>query len=193
MCSSPCLAPNMQSSPYCMLRAPRAPAASCLPVLCTSHHTICPPFGSRQGASAFNQPLSFETSSVTNMGRMFQVRSHPRCLRRFCSRALPCTLRASRSPAASRLPARTSFRTVCPPFDPRQRASAFNQQLSFDTSGVMDMNRMFNVRPSLCTASNVQSILPLHIRSPFAGPRPHPTPYALIATLGSTRRRSTSS
>ena len=29
----------------------------------------------RQGATAFNQPLSFDTSSVTNMGGMFVVRS----------------------------------------------------------------------------------------------------------------------
>jgi hypothetical protein len=29
----------------------------------------------RQGASAFNQPLSFDTSSVTDMGYMFDVRS----------------------------------------------------------------------------------------------------------------------
>eukprot|EP00964_Phaeocystis_antarctica_P146579 scaffold112914_cov42-Phaeocystis_antarctica.AAC.1 len=37
----------------------------------TSPRTVCPPFGSRQYASAFNQPLSFDTSSVTNMGYMF--------------------------------------------------------------------------------------------------------------------------
>ena len=29
----------------------------------------------RQQASAFNQPLSFDTSKVTDMGRMFSVRS----------------------------------------------------------------------------------------------------------------------
>ena len=28
-------------------------------------------------ASAFNQPLTFDTSSVTNMGHMFYVRSSP--------------------------------------------------------------------------------------------------------------------
>ena len=36
----------------------------------------------RQYAIAFNQPLSFDTSSVTNMNRMFSVRS---------ARALPPT------------------------------------------------------------------------------------------------------
>eukprot|EP00964_Phaeocystis_antarctica_P004953 scaffold2698_cov48-Phaeocystis_antarctica.AAC.5 len=43
----------------------------------TSPRTACPSFDSRQGASAFNQPLSFDTSSVTNMGYMFSVRSSP--------------------------------------------------------------------------------------------------------------------
>eukprot|EP00964_Phaeocystis_antarctica_P094239 scaffold60987_cov51-Phaeocystis_antarctica.AAC.1 len=36
-----------------------------------------PPFDSRQYASAFNQPLSFDTSSVTTMVYMFGVRSSP--------------------------------------------------------------------------------------------------------------------
>ena len=31
----------------------------------------------RQDADAFNQPLSFDTSSVTTMDYMFQVRSAP--------------------------------------------------------------------------------------------------------------------
>eukprot|EP00964_Phaeocystis_antarctica_P009990 scaffold5448_cov59-Phaeocystis_antarctica.AAC.2 len=35
----------------------------------------------RQGAYAFNQPLSFDTSSVTNMDSMFIVRSLPRACR----------------------------------------------------------------------------------------------------------------
>ena len=36
---------------------------------------IRPPFESRQAASAFNQPLSFETSSLEDLGFMFVVRS----------------------------------------------------------------------------------------------------------------------
>eukprot|EP00964_Phaeocystis_antarctica_P034498 scaffold19637_cov48-Phaeocystis_antarctica.AAC.1 len=43
----------------------------------TSPSTACPPFDSRQSASAFNQPLSFDTSSVTDMLNMFTVRSSP--------------------------------------------------------------------------------------------------------------------
>ena len=34
-------------------------------------YRTCPPFSTRQGASAFNQPLSFDTSSVTDMNHMF--------------------------------------------------------------------------------------------------------------------------
>ena len=48
------------------------------------------PLWTRQVAAAFNQPLSFDTSSVTDMSRMFWVRFH---LRLFCphSRAWPHT------------------------------------------------------------------------------------------------------
>ena len=42
------------------------------------HATVCLSFDSRQGASAFNQPLSWDTSSVTYMRTMFGVRSSPR-------------------------------------------------------------------------------------------------------------------
>eukprot|EP00964_Phaeocystis_antarctica_P093007 scaffold59922_cov49-Phaeocystis_antarctica.AAC.1 len=64
-----------------------------------------------ENASAFNQPLSFDTSGVTNMYRMFRVRSSSLLLR-ICSQALPCTLRAPRSPSASHHPGRTSSRTA---------------------------------------------------------------------------------
>eukprot|EP00964_Phaeocystis_antarctica_P112782 scaffold76891_cov58-Phaeocystis_antarctica.AAC.3 len=75
---SPCPAPNLHSSPLLhAARAPRSPAASGLLVLCTSSHTVCPPFDPRQRATAFDQPLSFDTSSVTSMARMFIVRSSP--------------------------------------------------------------------------------------------------------------------
>jgi hypothetical protein len=39
----------------------------------TSHRIAC--FSLRQAAYAFNQPLSFDTSKVTNMYHMFYVRS----------------------------------------------------------------------------------------------------------------------
>jgi hypothetical protein len=48
------------------------PAASPLPPFPPASPALP---STRQGASAFNQPLSFDTSSVTNMGDMFYVRS----------------------------------------------------------------------------------------------------------------------
>ena len=75
----------------CAPRVPWPPAFTAGPSPCTplappsphahprlahpaSHRTVCL---SRQGASAFNQPLNFDTSSVTNMFGMFYVRSSP--------------------------------------------------------------------------------------------------------------------
>ena len=78
----------------------------------------------RQAASAFNQPLSFNTSKVTDMYQMFNVRS---------ARALPPHSLESGPPHARHLRR-------------HQAASAFNQPLSFDTSKVTTMIYMFNVR-----------------------------------------------
>ena len=59
----------------------------------------------RQGAEAFNEPLSFNTSSVTGMGKMFYVRSAqapppPRIQAFACTRlvllSLPPCLHAAR-------------------------------------------------------------------------------------------------
>eukprot|EP00964_Phaeocystis_antarctica_P021150 scaffold11709_cov51-Phaeocystis_antarctica.AAC.1 len=55
-----------------------------------------------RSASAFNQPLSLDTSSVTTMYKMFSVRSS-QCPAPNCSRALS-PARCVRSSAASRLP-----------------------------------------------------------------------------------------
>ena len=89
-------------------RTPRSPATSGLPVLYTSPHTVCPPFDSRQWASAFNQPLSFDTSKVTTMSGMFQVRSFPcpvpnlqsspRTLHRLCTHSAPARRRSALRP-----------------------------------------------------------------------------------------------
>jgi hypothetical protein len=49
-----------------------APPASRLAPLPPASHALP---STRQRASAFNQPLSFDTSSVTTMLGMFQVRS----------------------------------------------------------------------------------------------------------------------
>ena len=72
----------------------------------------------RQEASAFNQPLSWDTTKVTTMQGMFYVRSAralaPNSLESGLSRG--CRLRRHRL-TPSRLPARTSPRIACPPFD----------------------------------------------------------------------------
>ena len=65
-------------------------------------------------AGAFNQPLSFDTSSVRDMGSMFW------------------------------------------------RASVVNQPLSFDTSSVTNMRYMFQVRSCPCPAPNLQTSPPVH-------------------------------
>ena len=96
-----------------------------------------------QEASVFNQPLSLDTSSVTDMKYMFSVCS-ARALSPMPMRAFACTLLHALLPTAalSHLPA---SRLVCP-FFTRQGASSFNQPLSLDTSKVTDMGIMFYVR-----------------------------------------------
>ena len=106
VCSSPCPAPICSRALSCTLLAPRPPAASPAPAgLHTSPHTACPPFDSRQLASAFNQPLSFNTSSVTYMKYMFYVHSSPCLAPNLQSSPAPrAPLRAPPSPADSRPP-----------------------------------------------------------------------------------------
>ena len=74
----------------------------------------------RQGASAFNQPLSFDTSSVTTMHRMFAVRS-AHALAPQHSQPDPLAVHAARAlPPAHALPppsAQNSPRIAHPPFD----------------------------------------------------------------------------
>ena len=100
-----CPAPNLQSSPFLHAvllhrgRPPPLPPPG--PPLCRTASSTS--FDPRQGASAFNQPLSFNTSSVTDMSYMFGVRSSPCPVPPVCDRALSCTLRAPRSSAAPRL------------------------------------------------------------------------------------------
>jgi len=72
----------------------------------------------RQSASAFNQPLSFDTSSVTTMEYMFQVRSARAPASRSHSWVLPlhAACAAAAAPTASRLHARLSPLVLCFPF-----------------------------------------------------------------------------
>ena len=146
-------------------------------------HRFVYALSTRQGTNKFNMPLSFSTSSVTNMGFMFLVRSACALLPAF-SHALPvravCAA-AARTP--SRLPARISPHIV-------QKAKRFNKMLSFDTSSVTDMSGMFQVRSARPLAHSLQSGPP-RVRRAYAAarppalivrPAPRPTTYALLAT-----------
>ena len=127
---------------------------------------MCPPFDPRQYAWEFNQPLSFDTSSVTDMLGMFYVRSSPcpACPQSAIEPSPARCLHPPRSSAASRLPTPVYLapHRMCPPLDSRQHAYVFNQPLSFDTSSVTIMSRMFKVRSSPCPAPNLRSSPLLH-------------------------------
>ena len=100
----------------------------------------------RQDASSFNQPLSFDTSSVKDMGYMFNVRfarALPAASTDGSSLRTACAAAATPRPPVS-WPARrpSSYASLLT----RQYASSFNQPLSLDTSSVTDMTYMFMVR-----------------------------------------------
>ena len=150
----------------------------------TSFRIVFPPLVSRQGASAFNQPLSFNTSSVIDMNYMFSVRGlpPPSAVGAFRARSL----RRCHAPP-SHLPAHKPRHASYVPSSALQRASTFNQPLTLDTSSVTDMNWMFYVRsshapPLVCSL----------------GPPLVSRPAPLVANrmpsfrLGSTQGRSTS-
>ena len=163
-----------------------------------------PSFSTRQLARAFNQPLGFDTSSVTTMGYMFLVRSaHALAPPSLHSRALfPCMpLVRCRRPTPSR-PRPTPRPASYALLSTRQYASAFNQPLSFDTSSVTTMSYMFSVRSAHALAPPAFRVGPSRraCRScAAAGPRPPtPGPHASprivrpAFRLGSKRRCSTS-
>eukprot|EP00964_Phaeocystis_antarctica_P052428 scaffold30701_cov45-Phaeocystis_antarctica.AAC.1 len=136
-----------------------------------------PPAAPRPGALAFNQPLSFDTSSVTAMTNMFFVRSSPYPAPNLQSRP---PLHAACAAVVHRLlPPNlyTSPRTACPSFDSRQYALAFNQPLTFDTSSVTNMDWMFDVHSSPCPVPQF-AVAPCparrvrRSRPPPAAPRP---------------------
>ena len=99
-------------------------------------------------ADAFNQLLSFDTSSVIHISYMFNVRFRA-CVPSL--NTLPSW--AARTPRAlPSLPSvphlrdtRISLCIGCP-LRTRQGAIAFNQPLSFETSSVIDISHMFYVR-----------------------------------------------
>eukprot|EP00964_Phaeocystis_antarctica_P067006 scaffold40552_cov36-Phaeocystis_antarctica.AAC.1 len=75
--SSPCPAPNLQSSPPLHAACPAIARRLPPPGPNLAQHRLPSFRNSRQYASAFNQPLSVDTSSVRNMQQMFQARSSP--------------------------------------------------------------------------------------------------------------------
>ena len=175
-CSLRALPPHLQSralSPSRCVHAPVSPAASRRPPRSPPLSTVCTGCDPWQYAYAFNQPLGWDTSRVTDMRQMFWVRCSPRTAPQSAVAALSPArcLHTPRSPAASRLPACSPPRTVCPVLATlgSQRATAFNQPLSWpwDTTRVTDMGQMFEVRASLrALAPNLQSRALSPARSP---------------------------
>ena len=159
--SSPCPALSQQSSaPVTLLGAPRSQRAARLPAR-DSPCTVCALHSTRQVALSFNQPVTFDTSKVTNMLTMFQVRSSP-----YLQSSLPCPppLHAACPAVARRLP--PSGPQPAPHSMPSFRLSAqstiaLNQPLTFDTSSVTNMQSMFYVRSSPCPAPNLHSSPPI--------------------------------
>jgi len=117
--SARALAPTSLESglPPCMPLAPPPPHALPPPGPHLAPHRMPLP-STRQLAKAFNQPLSLDTSEVTDMRYMFYVRSARALAPNSLESGLPraCRLRRRR-PTPSRLPARTSPRIARPPFD----------------------------------------------------------------------------
>ena len=122
------------------LPRPAPPAAR------TSSRIACALLPTRQEASAFNQPLSFDTSSVTYMNNMFVVRSAPTLPPQALVRPSLCALLALPRPHALPPPGPPPRRASNALLSTRQDAYAFNQPLSFDTSSVADMRNMLSVR-----------------------------------------------
>ena len=117
-----------------------------------------------QGASTFNEPLSLDTSSVTDMSHMFEVANPPPG--RMSSRFLRTRCVHRHRPPRFALVTCLCLRTP-------QDTGRFNQPLSFDTSSVTDMSYMFKVRshPRMCRATGAQSGFPHTCRVHRARPR----------------------
>ena len=92
----------------------------------------------------FNQPLSLDTSKVTDMQYMFFVRTAralPVASALGSTLRAPCAATAPRPPASRPACRPSSYASLC-----TRQSTAFNQPLSFDTSSVTSMLDMFKVR-----------------------------------------------
>eukprot|EP00964_Phaeocystis_antarctica_P164088 scaffold141506_cov51-Phaeocystis_antarctica.AAC.2 len=182
--SSPCPAPSLQSSPPLHTACPAV--ARRLPP--PSPHVVphrMPSF--RVSAVRVGVQPAAELGHLQRHDHVPDVRGALLPVPCPQSAVAPCPLHATRAPRSStacRLPTRTSPRTACPPFDPRQYVTALNQPLSFDTSSVTNMGYMFRVRSSPCPAPNLQSSPALHAACPAVAcrlppPGPHLAPYRM--------------
>ena len=135
-------------------------------------------------AAAFNQPLSFDTSSVTSMYYMFGSAS---------AFNQPLSLDTSRVTSMNRMfAAATAFNQPLS-FDTSsvtdmahmfRSAAAFNQPLSFDTSRVVTMAAFFDARPSphaplppTCAQSRPPYAIARHTSRLYRLPTPSHTRY----------------
>ena len=147
------------------------------------------------GATAFNQPLDFDTSSVTTMESMFYVRFTrvPRPIKRW-GPPLHAVL-ASLQPIALSAPGSHLARNVCSPLWTRQKATAFNQPLSFNTSSVTSMEEMFYVRSTLVLRSYSSRTFSRARCMRSRNPPRHPwllarTPFRTVCSPLSTRQKA---
>ena len=152
----------------------------------------------RQRAEEFNQPLSFDTSRVTDMRSMLRVHfARVSCSHTDSSRALPCTLHA-RPP-----PHRPSSPPPRPPTAAPHRMAPFC--LAAGSEGIQPAAKLRHVQrhrngrnaqgapPRLYPAPRFQSSLSSHAAcADAAARRPSRIVYRTPFRLGSARRRSTS-
>ena len=137
-----------------------------LPTQRTSPHTSCALLSTRQEASSFNQPVTFDTSKVKATAGMFLVRSTRDQAPSLYSRGPSPRVHAACAAVPSHaLPALRPH--LSPPLSyallsTRQQASSFNQPLFFDTSKVTDMYVMFQVRSARALAPSLSRTLLVH-------------------------------
>ena len=106
-------------------------------------------------ASAFNQQLSFDTSSVTTMSEMFYGASAFNQPLSFDTSKVTTMYQMFLSAGAFNQPLSFDTSSVRDMGSMFWRASVFNQPLSFDTSSVTNMRYMFNAAPSLSDANKL--------------------------------------
>ena len=109
-------------------------------------HHVCPAFDPRQHATAFNQPLSWDISSITTMHDMFSVRCSPRARPLTICTHAPSTLRAACAPRSCPYicmllaPQSSAHRTppTCPLFSPGRgpRVAGSSEKASTDIESV---------------------------------------------------------